>query len=376
MKKTFLILAALICLLPTAADAQTLTATLTGAAEVPGPGDPDGTGFAVIEIAGNSLRYNILAAGIATPTRAHVHIGASGSAGEILVTLTESGQMFGLASATEAQINQILANPAGFYVNVHNTEFPNGAIRGQLALPVGSEDGLTVGYFPVVAKALGAAGTNFVTDLRIVNPSAEQANVTLQYFASGSAALSAPTQTAALTIGPGEQAVINDVVASRLNASGTGALKIVSNQAVVASARIINDLRSTSQGTTGFFIQQFSLADARTSGILSMLSNASSADLGAGVGYRTNVGYYNPNSTPVTATLTARRSSNGAALGSVTLTIQPNSHQQLAVFQMLGSVPEADRVQGDFYISYSSSAPLFVYASVVDNKTGDSVYIQ
>lgn len=35
------------------------------------------------------------------------------------------------ASSTEL-VRDILANPAGFYVNVHNAEFPNGTVRGQL----------------------------------------------------------------------------------------------------------------------------------------------------------------------------------------------------------------------------------------------------
>ena len=33
-------------------------------------------------------------------------------------------------------IQELMANPAGFYVNVHTADFPDGAIRGQLAYPL------------------------------------------------------------------------------------------------------------------------------------------------------------------------------------------------------------------------------------------------
>jgi hypothetical protein len=36
-------------------------------------------------------------------------------------------------TATQAVIDEILANPANFYVNVHTTDRPRGAIRGQLS---------------------------------------------------------------------------------------------------------------------------------------------------------------------------------------------------------------------------------------------------
>ncbi|HEX2121059.1 MAG TPA: hypothetical protein VHL59_05385, partial [Thermoanaerobaculia bacterium] len=50
-------------------------------------------------------------------------------------------------------------------------------------------------------------------------------------------------------------------------------------------------------------------------------------------------------------------------------------HGQQNVYDVIPSVQTADRAQPNFYITWSATAPLFVYASVVDNKTGDSVYI-
>jgi hypothetical protein len=50
-----------------------------------------------------------------------------------LEPLTAEGQSKGCVSAEADVIKEIRQNPAGFYVNVHNAEFPDGAVRGQLA---------------------------------------------------------------------------------------------------------------------------------------------------------------------------------------------------------------------------------------------------
>ena len=115
-----------------------LTTVLTGAAEVPGPGDTDGTGTAMVRLRAGEGRlcFKITVGNIALPaTGAHVHAGAAGVAGPIVVPLAApdaNGTAQGCVNVSRALVSQILANPAAYYVNVHTTDFPNGAIRGQL----------------------------------------------------------------------------------------------------------------------------------------------------------------------------------------------------------------------------------------------------
>jgi CHRD domain len=114
-----------------------LTATLTGAAEVPGPGDPDGAGTAAITLnqGQNEVCFELTVSDIAAATLAHIHSGAAGAAGPAVVTLTPpaEGSSKGCVSADAELIKNIRQNPQDFYVNVHNADFPDGAVRGQLA---------------------------------------------------------------------------------------------------------------------------------------------------------------------------------------------------------------------------------------------------
>jgi hypothetical protein len=114
-----------------------LTATLTGAAEVPGPGDVDGIGTAVItvNVGQGQLCYELAVRNIAPATMAHVHVGAATAAGPVVRGLTPptSGSSAGCAPITRELARAIVADPANYYVNVHNAPFPAGAIRGQLS---------------------------------------------------------------------------------------------------------------------------------------------------------------------------------------------------------------------------------------------------
>jgi len=114
-----------------------LTAALIGAAEVPGPGDPDAVGAAAVTLDATAgmVCYALHVVNIATPaTAAHIHEGAVGVAGPIVVPFTAptGGDSSGCVQAERDLITRLQQNPAGFYVNVHNPDYPEGAARGQL----------------------------------------------------------------------------------------------------------------------------------------------------------------------------------------------------------------------------------------------------
>ena len=113
-----------------------IQANLSGAAEVPGPGDPDGTGYALFTVdpANGSVCYRLYASAIAPATAAHIHRGAVGVAGPVVVPLQPptNGASFACAQVSLVLASEIATYPSRFYVNVHNAQYPAGAIRGQL----------------------------------------------------------------------------------------------------------------------------------------------------------------------------------------------------------------------------------------------------
>jgi hypothetical protein len=115
-----------------------LSATLTGAAEVPGPGDADGTGSANLTVnpGQEEICYEITVSDIATAGAAHIHEAAEGAAGPPVVTLeapSADGSVDECVDVTRELAMEILMNPQDYYVNVHNAEFGAGAVRGQLS---------------------------------------------------------------------------------------------------------------------------------------------------------------------------------------------------------------------------------------------------
>jgi hypothetical protein len=128
---------ALLALIPAAllAAPGTLSAALSGGATSKG-GDPDGSGgFKVtLDPETHDFCYTLWGVKIGKPTAAHLHAGATGTDGAAVVTLDITGkgdeQCIALGKDKE---QAILDNPDGFYVDIHTADFPDGAIRGQLA---------------------------------------------------------------------------------------------------------------------------------------------------------------------------------------------------------------------------------------------------
>jgi CHRD domain len=120
-----------------AQDMGNVTATLTGAAEVPGPGDPQGHGTVQVTLNPDKgeVCYELSVANMQEATAAHIHEGAMGKEGPVKVALEapKTGSAKGCKSADAALIQAIMRDPAGYYVNVHNAAFPKGAVRGQLS---------------------------------------------------------------------------------------------------------------------------------------------------------------------------------------------------------------------------------------------------
>lgn len=120
-------------------EAISWSTTLTGAAEVPAPGDPDGTGSAAITVdsANGQVCYTLSVQNVTLPAQAaHIHRGAAGEPGDVVVPFDlapdANGSATGCVAVEAALLTEIAQNPTGFYVNIHTSDFPDGALRGQV----------------------------------------------------------------------------------------------------------------------------------------------------------------------------------------------------------------------------------------------------
>jgi hypothetical protein len=136
MKRIYAVLFVLLSLMTLAAGGAPRVTTLSGAEEVP-PADPDGTGFAAIKlnVGQETVCWKLTVENIAPATAAHIHSAVAGVNGPVVVPLSPptNGSSSGCATADPALIQAIIDHPELYYVNVHNAEFPGGAVRGQLS---------------------------------------------------------------------------------------------------------------------------------------------------------------------------------------------------------------------------------------------------
>ena len=140
-----------------------LSAVLWGANESPYAGDPDGSGTATLRLnpGHGEICFRIRVSGITLPaTAANVYQGAAGVTGTFAVALlapTTTGSSEGCVVASRSTLLAMMWNPSAYYVNVFTSDFPNGAVRGQLAKGWGSGGTTTSGSFLANLRGIGEA---------------------------------------------------------------------------------------------------------------------------------------------------------------------------------------------------------------------------
>jgi hypothetical protein len=114
------------------AAAADIKVTLSGDQEVP-PVKTAGTGTGTITIgADKSVSGSVMTTGV-PGTAAHIHEGAAGTNGPVIIPLTKSGDTYAVPAGAKLTDAQFASFQAGnLYVNAHTAANPGGEIRGQL----------------------------------------------------------------------------------------------------------------------------------------------------------------------------------------------------------------------------------------------------
>jgi CHRD domain-containing protein len=112
------------------------SADLLGVMGAETAGDLDGGGKAALDAhpGRDELCLTLVVSSIAPVTAVHLHAQSTGVSGPVVAAWTEptAGASAGCVRVTDQLIKKIRKQPGEYYVDVHTTEFPNGALRGPL----------------------------------------------------------------------------------------------------------------------------------------------------------------------------------------------------------------------------------------------------
>lgn len=354
-------------------DATLLFAELRGSNERPAPNNSTAVGSALVTIDNNNVvTYEVNIDGLQNPTLSHIHKGDANTAGGVVVNFAggasafSNGRTKGTIQIDSALAADIKANPAGYYVNVHTTAFPGGEIRGQLATAVEND-------VAVAGNITTGTGDKFVTDVRIFNPSFTTPAVALvEYLLSGSAGNTNATASQTVVIPARGEAVLDDVTGpNNLNSIGsTGAIRVTSQNQLAVTSNIFNDQRGANKGTFGQFVPAVGRSSELRRGVIPHLSNRN-RDVTNPSGFRTNIGFFNPNQSTVFVRLELRDPA-GTLLGQSTVTLPPLAQQQNAIGSYF---PSVDLSNASCTLSFDASAPIIAYGAVNDNVSRDSIFV-
>ena len=235
-----------------------------------------------------------------------------------------------------------------------------------LLTPVGDSDESQ--WIAAAAHGAGMFGSQWRTDVRLHNPGTTAAEVEVAFI--GAAGVGT---TRAFVIEPAAALALDDVVAGVVGRADAGALRLhVRGGTVSATSRTYN---LTANGTFGQAVPAVPESRVAAPGERVRLIGLTSAP-GAATGTRTNIGVVNLEPTPATVRIRLYDGAKGmsGALGS--FAVQLNGYEWRQINDALGQLTDRAVAEAFAVVNTELGGGRFLaYASVIDNGTGDAVYI-
>jgi hypothetical protein len=220
-------------------------------------------------------------------------------------------------------------------------------------------------WVPVVAHNPGLDGTQWRSDLGLLNPGTATADVQLTFHGPDGVV------TNTTYVPAGTQSILVDVVA-QLPASGQGALAVASDQPLKVTSRTYHQASPEAACEPGGTEGQSFPALAPSAG-LSEGQTAWLPHLTENVAYRTNIGLANSGAAQAEVTVVLYDGAGGL-LASYTVTLAPGEwRQESQPFRTKAGQTAMDR--GYARVTVNSGAGVVALASVVDNVTNDPTTI-
>jgi subtilisin-like proprotein convertase family protein len=215
-------------------------------------------------------------------------------------------------------------------------------------------------HIAAVAHAQGALGTSWQTDVRLFNTSSREANVTAIFTRAGEEGWG-HFAAVNLAIAPKQVVALDDVVATTMQTIGVGQLEFLgdTDALIITSRTYTRAGGGTLAGTYGQFIPAVATTDATT--LDSVPHILSSPD------FRTNLGFAEVNGSEGSVRVTLFDAASGAILSQQDFPIVPFGQMQFPATGAALMTAELRVVSGE--------ARIIAYSSVIDNRSGDPIYV-
>ena len=304
--------------------------------------------------------------------------GTIGADGKVTLTISADAAALQVGSSTATVSLTLLGASANGIASNAGAKVVTIPVSVTLITPVSgastfkaTEDTLII---PAVAHADGN-NSHWQSDLRITHTFANAVTYNIVYVPSGG--IASNSQQTTVTVNAGDTIALDDVLsrwfgAGTLGDSATGLIAIQPstplgrNGMTFAASRLYN---VTAEGSFGQFVPAVPLAKFTAAGSgseLALTALAQSAE------YRTNFGLVEGSGFGASVLLSAYDGA-GRKLFEQMLTLAPGEHRNVGALLAANGVTSPNVRVGAKVMSAQGSA--FAYASVVDNSTGDPLFV-